>query len=39
MASPRKSVNEIIFPRSQYTILDAMDALHALGDEIPKKKR
>ncbi|KAK8288972.1 hypothetical protein V6Z11_D07G156600 [Gossypium hirsutum] len=38
MASPRKSVNEIIFPHSQYTISNAMDALHALGDEIPKKK-
>ncbi|KAK5833081.1 uncharacterized protein LOC108451523 [Gossypium arboreum] len=37
MASPRKSVNEIIFPHSQYTISNAMDALHALGDEIPKK--
>ncbi|MFQ6647862.1 hypothetical protein Gotur_021013 [Gossypium turneri] len=37
MASPRKSVNEIIFPHSQYTISNAMDALLALGDEIPKK--
>ncbi|PPE02911.1 hypothetical protein GOBAR_DD00071 [Gossypium barbadense] len=37
MASPRKSVNEIIFPHSQYTISNAMDALRALGDEIPKK--
>ncbi|PPS10330.1 hypothetical protein GOBAR_AA10316 [Gossypium barbadense] len=37
MASPRKSVNEIIFPQSQYTISNAMDALRALGDEIPKK--
>ncbi|KAK8332272.1 hypothetical protein V6Z11_A10G130400 [Gossypium hirsutum] len=34
MASPRKSVNEIIFPHSQYTISNAMDALR---DEIPKK--
>ncbi|MFQ6664845.1 hypothetical protein Gotur_031814 [Gossypium turneri] len=30
-------VNEIIFPHSQYTISNAMDALRALGDEIPKK--
>ncbi|KAK8299362.1 hypothetical protein V6Z11_D05G317700 [Gossypium hirsutum] len=38
IASPRKSVNEIIFPLSQYTtISNAMDALRALGDEIPKK--
>ncbi|XP_012478792.2 L10-interacting MYB domain-containing protein-like [Gossypium raimondii] len=37
MASPRKSVTEIIFPHSQYTISNAMDALRALGDEIPKK--
>ncbi|KAK8327683.1 hypothetical protein V6Z11_A11G197700 [Gossypium hirsutum] len=37
MASPRKSTNEIIFPHSQYTISNAMDALHALEDEIPKK--
>ncbi|MFQ6644053.1 hypothetical protein Gotur_018633 [Gossypium turneri] len=37
MASPRKPVNEIIFPHSQYTISNAMDALRALGDEIPKK--
>ncbi|MFQ6664847.1 hypothetical protein Gotur_031814 [Gossypium turneri] len=37
MASSRKSVNEIIFPHSQYTISNAMDALRALGDEIPKK--
>ncbi|KAK8332425.1 hypothetical protein V6Z12_A10G138100 [Gossypium hirsutum] len=37
MASPRKSVNEIIFPHSQYTISNAMDALRAVGDEIPKK--
>ncbi|KAK5777711.1 hypothetical protein PVK06_045678 [Gossypium arboreum] len=37
MASPRKSVNEIIFPHSQYTISNAMDVLCALGDEIPKK--
>ncbi|MBA0875611.1 hypothetical protein Goshw_023582, partial [Gossypium schwendimanii] len=37
MASPRKSVNEVIFPHSQYTISNVMDALHALGDEIPKK--
>ncbi|KAK8296795.1 hypothetical protein V6Z12_D05G147000 [Gossypium hirsutum] len=37
MASPRKSVNEIIFPHSQYTISNAMDALRALGDEIPKR--
>ncbi|XP_040952555.1 L10-interacting MYB domain-containing protein-like [Gossypium hirsutum] len=37
MAIPRKSVNEIIFPHSQYTISNAMDALRALGDEIPKK--
>ncbi|KAH1122770.1 hypothetical protein J1N35_005930 [Gossypium stocksii] len=37
MASPRKSVNEIIFPHSQYTISNAMDALRDLGDEIPKK--
>ncbi|MFQ6645570.1 hypothetical protein Gotur_019521 [Gossypium turneri] len=38
MASPRKSVNVIIFPHSQYTISNAMDALYALGHEIPKKK-
>ncbi|KAK5845288.1 hypothetical protein PVK06_001458 [Gossypium arboreum] len=37
MSSPRKLVNEIIFPHSQYTISNAMDALHDLGDEIPKK--
>ncbi|KAK8322673.1 hypothetical protein V6Z11_A12G185600 [Gossypium hirsutum] len=37
MSSPRKSVDEIIFPHSQYTISNAMDALHDLGDEIPKK--
>ncbi|KAL1068880.1 hypothetical protein V6Z11_D12G229000 [Gossypium hirsutum] len=37
MASPRKSVNKIIFPHSQYTISNAMDALRALGDEIPKR--
>ncbi|KAL1074128.1 hypothetical protein V6Z11_D11G268500 [Gossypium hirsutum] len=37
MASPRKSVNEINFPHSQYTISNTMNALHALGDEIPKK--
>ncbi|KAK8322845.1 hypothetical protein V6Z11_A12G196400 [Gossypium hirsutum] len=37
MSSPKKSVNEIIFPHSQYTISNAMDALRALGDEIPKK--
>ncbi|KAK5825452.1 hypothetical protein PVK06_020289 [Gossypium arboreum] len=37
MASLRKSVNEIIFPHSQYTISNAMDALRDLGDEIPKK--
>ncbi|XP_017647799.1 uncharacterized protein LOC108487987 [Gossypium arboreum] len=37
MASPRKSRNEIIFPHSQYSISNAMDALRALGDEIPKK--
>ncbi|KAK8270517.1 hypothetical protein V6Z12_D11G202300 [Gossypium hirsutum] len=37
MVSPRKSVNEIIFPHSQYTISNTMDALRALGDEIPKK--
>ncbi|XP_012435735.1 uncharacterized protein LOC105762515 [Gossypium raimondii] len=37
MTSPRKSVNEIIFPHSQYTISNAMDALRVLGDEIPKK--
>ncbi|KAK8295178.1 hypothetical protein V6Z12_D05G047100 [Gossypium hirsutum] len=37
MASPRKSVNEIIFPHFQYTISNAMDALRALGDEIPKR--
>ncbi|KAK8264716.1 hypothetical protein V6Z11_D12G127400 [Gossypium hirsutum] len=37
MTSLRKSVNEIIFPHSLYTILNAMDALHALEDEIPKK--
>ncbi|MFQ6664489.1 hypothetical protein Gotur_031577 [Gossypium turneri] len=28
MASPRKLVNESIFPHSQYTISNAMDALH-----------
>ncbi|MBA0777832.1 hypothetical protein Gotri_005800, partial [Gossypium trilobum] len=28
MASPRKSVNEIISPHSQYTISNAMDALY-----------
>ncbi|KAH1122897.1 hypothetical protein J1N35_006057 [Gossypium stocksii] len=37
MASPRKSVNEIIFPHSEYSISNAMDALRDLGDEIPKK--
>ncbi|KAK5794140.1 hypothetical protein PVK06_035347 [Gossypium arboreum] len=37
MASPRKSVNEIIFPHSQYTISNAMDTLRALRDEILKK--
>ncbi|KAK8261282.1 hypothetical protein V6Z11_D13G176500 [Gossypium hirsutum] len=37
MASPRKLVNEIIFPYSQYTISNAMDALRVLGDEIPKR--
>ncbi|MFQ6653737.1 hypothetical protein Gotur_024983 [Gossypium turneri] len=37
MASPRKSVNEIIFPHTQYTISNAMDALRALEDEISKK--
>ncbi|XP_016681238.2 uncharacterized protein [Gossypium hirsutum] len=37
MSSPRKSVNEIIFPHSQYIISNAMDVLRALGDEIPKK--
>ncbi|PPD81051.1 hypothetical protein GOBAR_DD22029 [Gossypium barbadense] len=37
MASSRKSVKEIIFPHSQYTISNTMDALRALGDEIPKK--
>ncbi|KAK5784930.1 hypothetical protein PVK06_039471 [Gossypium arboreum] len=37
MASPRKPVNEIIFPHSQYTISNTMDALRDLGDEIPKK--
>ncbi|KAK8282968.1 hypothetical protein V6Z11_D08G058900 [Gossypium hirsutum] len=37
MASPKKSVNEIIVPHSQYTISNAMDALRALGDEILKK--
>ncbi|KAK8285094.1 hypothetical protein V6Z11_D08G197700 [Gossypium hirsutum] len=37
MASPRKLMNEIIFPHSQYTISNAIDALRALGDEIPKK--
>ncbi|KAH1066486.1 hypothetical protein J1N35_031473 [Gossypium stocksii] len=37
MASPRKSVNEIVFPHSEYTISNAMDALRDLGDEIPKK--
>ncbi|MFQ6645231.1 hypothetical protein Gotur_019403, partial [Gossypium turneri] len=37
MASPRKSMNEIIFPHSQYTISNAMDALCALEDEILKK--
>ncbi|MFQ6619215.1 hypothetical protein Gotur_000529 [Gossypium turneri] len=39
MASPRKSVNEIIFPHSQYTISNVMDVLRALGDEIPKKDK
>ncbi|KAH1091042.1 hypothetical protein J1N35_018299 [Gossypium stocksii] len=39
MASPRKSVNEIIFPHSQYTISNAMEALRALEDEIPKKDK
>ncbi|MFQ6647868.1 hypothetical protein Gotur_021013 [Gossypium turneri] len=38
MASPKKLVNEIIFPHSQYTISNAMDVLRALGDEIPKKR-
>ncbi|MFQ6653217.1 hypothetical protein Gotur_024729 [Gossypium turneri] len=38
MASPRKSVNEIIFPHSQYTFSNAMDALRTLGDEISKKR-
>ncbi|KAK8288971.1 hypothetical protein V6Z11_D07G156500 [Gossypium hirsutum] len=37
MASSRKSVKEIIFPHSQYTISNTMDVLRALGDEIPKK--
>ncbi|PPS20382.1 hypothetical protein GOBAR_AA00189 [Gossypium barbadense] len=37
MASPRKSVTEIIFTHSQHTISNAMDALRDLGDEIPKK--
>ncbi|MFQ6637705.1 hypothetical protein Gotur_014013, partial [Gossypium turneri] len=37
MTSPRKSVNEIIFPHSQYTISNAIDALRVLGDEILKK--
>ncbi|MFQ6652340.1 hypothetical protein Gotur_024259 [Gossypium turneri] len=37
MACPRKSVNEIIFLHSQYTISNAMDALRTLRDEIPKK--
>ncbi|PPR86429.1 hypothetical protein GOBAR_AA34261 [Gossypium barbadense] len=37
MASPRKLVNEIVFPHSEYTISNAMDALRDLGDEIPKK--
>ncbi|KAK8328205.1 hypothetical protein V6Z11_A11G235900 [Gossypium hirsutum] len=37
MASPRKSVNEIVFPHTEYTISNAMDALRDLGDEIPKK--
>ncbi|KAG8477995.1 hypothetical protein CXB51_027421 [Gossypium anomalum] len=37
MASPRKSVNKIVFPHSEYTISNAMDALRDLGDEIPKK--
>ncbi|KAK8316917.1 hypothetical protein V6Z11_A13G072800 [Gossypium hirsutum] len=37
MASPRKSVNEIVFPHSEYTISNAMDDLRDLGDEIPKK--
>ncbi|MFQ6649855.1 hypothetical protein Gotur_022403 [Gossypium turneri] len=32
-------MNEIIFPHSQYTISNAMDAFCALGDEIPKKKK
>ncbi|MFQ6642981.1 hypothetical protein Gotur_018047 [Gossypium turneri] len=39
MASPRKSVNKIIFPHSQYTISNAMDVLRALEDEIAKKKK
>ncbi|KAK8302751.1 hypothetical protein V6Z11_D04G107100 [Gossypium hirsutum] len=38
VASPRKSVNEIIFPHSQYNISNAMDALRALQEEIPKKE-
>ncbi|KAK5819472.1 hypothetical protein PVK06_024474 [Gossypium arboreum] len=38
MANPRKSVNEIVFPHSEYTISNAMDALRDLGDEIPKKR-
>ncbi|KAG8482987.1 hypothetical protein CXB51_021913 [Gossypium anomalum] len=33
----KEIINEIIFPHSQYTISNAMDALCALGDEIPKK--
>ncbi|XP_040940107.1 uncharacterized protein [Gossypium hirsutum] len=37
MASTRKSVNEIVFPHSEYTISNATDALRDLGDEIPKK--
>ncbi|PPS16856.1 hypothetical protein GOBAR_AA03722 [Gossypium barbadense] len=37
MASPRKSINEIIFPHSEYSISNAMDALRDLEDEIPKK--
>ncbi|MFQ6645833.1 hypothetical protein Gotur_020517, partial [Gossypium turneri] len=37
MASPRKLVNEIIFPHSQYTISNAMDALRVFGDEIRNK--
>ncbi|KAE8674017.1 hypothetical protein F3Y22_tig00111769pilonHSYRG00268 [Hibiscus syriacus] len=37
MANQRKSMNEVVSPRSQYTISDAMDALRALENEIPKK--